>query len=154
MRFIPLRMAVANDFVSRYHRHNGKVDHRAHRFSIGLLNDNGELIGVAIAGLPIAQKEDDGKTLEILRVCVKDGYQNANSMLYARVKRIGLLMGYERIITYTLQSESGSSLRAVKATLLTKIDRPSHWNRPNRPRVEQTVSYLPKQKWLLAGGED
>ncbi len=114
-KIIPIRMSVANDFIAKHHRHNKPVDHRAHRFSIGLIDEDGKLIGVAIAGQPIAQKNDDGFTLEILRVCVLEGYPNANSMLYARVKRIGLLMGYRRIITYTLEQESGASLRAVGA---------------------------------------
>lgn len=55
---------------------------------------------------------DDGKTLEILRCCT-DGTYNACSKLYGAVCRIGFDMGYDRIITYTLESESGSSLRAA-----------------------------------------
>ncbi|MGB9815843.1 MAG: XF1762 family protein [Thermoplasmata archaeon] len=151
-RIVPLRMSVANEFIQKYHRHNKPVDHRAHRFSIGLM-DGDKLIGVAIAGQPIAQKNDDGFTLEILRVCVLEGYPNANSMLYARVKRIGLLMGYKRIITYTLQSESGASLRAIGAK--GKPIRVSSWSRPARKRSEQPVTMLPKIRWELLenGGE-
>ena len=69
---------------------------------------------MAIAGRPVARRLDDGKTLEVLRVCT-DGTPNANSFLYGRVKRIAQLMGYEKIITYTLEEESGASLRAVGA---------------------------------------
>ena len=144
---VPVRMSVANDFILRHHRHNKPVDHRAHRFSIGLLKDKRELVGVAIAGQPIAQKNDDGFTLEILRVCVLDGYPNANSMLYGRVKRIGLLMGYRRIITYTLESESGASLKAVNAT--SEKIRIYPWSRPARNRSEQAVSALTKIRWEL-----
>jgi hypothetical protein len=147
-RIIPVRMSVANYFILKHHRHNKPVDHRAHRFSIGLLSEEGELVGVAVAGQPIARKNDDGFTLEILRVCVLDGHPNANSMLYGRVKRIGLLMGYRRIITYTLESESGASLRAVNATG-EKI-RVYPWSRPARNRSEQAVSALPKLRWELS----
>jgi hypothetical protein len=115
--------------------------------------DGDKLIGVAIAGQPIAQKNDDGFTLEILRVCVLEGYPNANSMLYARVRRIGLLMGYKRIITYTLQSESGASLRAIGAK--GKPIRVGPWSRPARKRSEQPVTMLPKIRWeLLENGGD
>jgi len=151
MKIIPLRMSQANEFISKYHRHNKPVDHRAHRFSIGLVDDSGKLIGVAIAGQPIAQKNDDGFTLEVLRVCVLDGYPNANSMLYGRVKRIGMLMGYRRIITYTLESESGASLRAIGAKP-TRI-RTYTWSRPARPRDDQEVTYLPKLRWELVEEE-
>ena len=147
MKIIPLRMSQANKFISKYHRHNKPVDHRGHRFSIGLVDGENKLIGVAIAGQPIAQRNDDGFTLEILRVCVLDGYRNANSMLYGRVRRIGMLMGYHRIITYTLQSESGASLRAVGAT--SKEIRTYPWDRPARPRNDQEVTHLQKLRWEL-----
>ena len=151
MKIIPLRMSQSNEFISKYHRHNKPVDHRAHRFSIGLVDDSGKLIGVAIAGQPIAQKNDDGFTLEVLRVCVLDGYPNANSMLYGRVKRIGMLMGYRRIITYTLESESGASLRAIGAK--PERIRTYPWIRPARPRDDQEVTYLPKLRWELVEKE-
>ena len=151
MKIIPLRMSQANEFIKKYHRHNKPVDHRGHRFSIGLIDDSGKLIGVAVAGQPIAQKNDDGFTLEILRVCVLEGYPNANSMLYGRVRRIGMLMGYRRIITYTLKSESGASLRAVGAT--PEEIRTYPWSRPARPRDDQEVTYLPKLRWELIEGD-
>ena len=81
------------------------------KFAVGAAVD-GKLVGVAIAGRPVARRLDDGKTLEVLRVCT-DGTPNANSFLYGRVKRIGQLMGYTKILTYTLEEESGASLRAV-----------------------------------------
>ena len=143
---IPVRMNIANDFILRHHRHNKPVDHRSHRFSIGIISDQ-KLIGVAIAGLPIARKNDDGLTLEIMRVCVLEGYPNANSMLYARMKRIALLMGYKRIITYTLKDESGSSLRAVKA--IPHEIKTGRWSRPARPRTDQLVTFVPKIRWEL-----
>ena len=151
MKIIPLRMSLANEFISKYHRHNKPVDHRGHRFSIGLTDDSGELIGVAIAGQPISQKNDDGFTLEILRVCALDGHPNANSMLYGRVRRIGMLMGYHRIITYTLKSESGASLRAIGAK--PEGIRTYPWSRPARPRNDQEVTYLPKLRWELIKGD-
>jgi len=147
MKIIPLRVSQANEFISKYHRHNKPVDHRGHRFSIGLIDDSGKLIGVAIAGQPIAQRNDDGFTLEILRVCVLDGYHDANSMLYGRVRRIGMLMGYRRIITYTLKTESGSSLRAVGGSSVEIRTGP--WSRPARPRNEQEVTRLKKLRWEL-----
>ena len=84
-----------------------------------------------------------------MRVCLKEGNPNANSMLYGRVRRIAGLMGYERIITYTLQSESTSSLKGVGAVKEAEINRPSTWGRPTRPRIEQNVYKEKKVRWNL-----
>ena len=43
---------------------------------------------------------------------------NACSKLYGACCRIGFDMGYERIVTYTLATESGASLRAAGYTPL------------------------------------
>ena len=55
---------------------------------------------------------DDGWTLEVNRLCTT-GEKNACSILYAASARAAKAMGYRKIITYTLDSESGSSLRAA-----------------------------------------
>ena len=136
-------------FVERYHRHNKKV--LTHKFSIGL-EEQGELIGVAIGAIPIARLLDDGKTFEIRRVCVKDGFQNACSKLLARMKRIAQLMGYERIITYTLQKESGSSLKAIKARRVAEL-RPARWKRKGKLGTYQKACDEWKYRWELQDEE-
>lgn len=93
MQTIPLSFREANQFVSKYHRHNKAVG--GGKFSIGAVKD-GKLVGVAIAGRPVARLLDNGKTLEIVRVCT-DGTRNANSFLYDKVKKIALLMGYQKV---------------------------------------------------------
>ena len=108
---IPLSLKAANEFVTTHHRHNKKT--AGHKFSIGAMLD-GELIGVAICGRPVARALDNGTTLEVLRVCIKDpAPRNACSYLYARCQKIWTAMGGEKIITYTLETEPGSSLKAV-----------------------------------------
>ena len=73
--------------------------------------DGARLCGIAICGRPVARYLDDGLTLEILRCCT-DGTDNACSKLYGACCHIGFDMGYDRIVTYTLVSETGASLRA------------------------------------------
>jgi len=145
MNIIPTNISTANRFVANFHRHNRKVT--GAKFAIGLTEDS-ELIGVAIAGRPIARMLNNGKTIEILRVCVKDGFKNANSKLYARMKRICQLMGYEKIITYTLKSENGSSLKAIGAKPVSET-RPGDWNRAGRRRTSQKLYSEPKLRWEL-----
>ena len=69
------------------------------------------LHGVSIVGRPLSRYLDDGKTLEVLRLCT-DGTYNACSILYGRSAKIAKDMGYEKIITYILNEESGCSLKA------------------------------------------
>lgn len=85
---------------------------RGHKFSIGLINEAGVLIGVAMVGRPVARALDDGFTAEVNRTCT-DGSANANSALYGAAWRACKGMGYTRIVTYTQYGESGASLRAA-----------------------------------------
>ena len=94
--------------IEQHHRHHKPV--AGHKFSIGCLSD-GELAGVVIAGRPVSRYLDDGRTLEVTRLCT-NGAKNACSFLYGAAARAAAAMGYDRIITYTLESENGASLRA------------------------------------------
>lgn len=68
-----------------------------------------------MCGRPVSRYLDDGLTCEINRVCT-DGTHNACSMLYGACCRVAKAMGYKKIITYTLMSENGASLRASNFT--------------------------------------
>lgn len=105
----PCHLKEAREYVREHHRHN--IPPVGGKFAVACYVD-GHLCGVAIAGRPVARYYDNGVTLEILRCCT-DGTRNACSKLYGAVCRIGFAMGYKRIITYTLVSESGASLRAA-----------------------------------------
>jgi hypothetical protein len=141
---VPLHLRQANEFVARYHRHN--LPTVGGKFAVGVALD-GRLVGVAVAGRPVSRRLDDGKTLEVLRVCT-DGTPNACSFLYARAARIARLMGYERVITYTLASEAGASLRAVGARPTGPLPA-GEWDTPSRPRRSQPVYRAPTFRWEL-----
>ena len=104
----PCHIRNAREYVREHHRHN--IPPVGGKFAVSCY-DGEHLCGVAVCGRPVARYSDNGKTLEILRCCT-DGTFNACSKLYGACCRIGFDMGYERIITYTLKSESGASLRA------------------------------------------
>lgn len=104
----PISLKEANAFVTLYHRHHKAS--RGHKFSLAC-KDNGKLVGVAICGRPVSRYLDDGETLEVNRLCT-DGTHNACSFLYGASARAAKALGYRRIITYILESESGTSLRA------------------------------------------
>ncbi len=109
MEIRPITFRAACAYVAEFHRHN--VPPRGHKFSIAAYEGD-LLVGVAMAGRPVARAFDDGLTLEVNRTCT-DGARNANSMLYGAVRRAGFAMGYRRLITYTQASECGASLRGA-----------------------------------------
>lgn len=106
---VPLTFAEANEYVDANHRHNGKLP--TGKLACGLVDEAGTLRGVAIAGLPKARMLMDRFAIEVNRVCT-DGVPNGCSMLYGAMTRAAKALGYRRLITYTLESEPGSSLRA------------------------------------------
>ena len=105
----PVSLQEANAFVEQHHRHHRPVV--GHKFSIGA-TDGKKIVGVAIVGRPVSRYLDDGLTLEVTRCCT-DGTRNACSMLYAAAWRASRAMGYKKLITYILASESGTSIKAA-----------------------------------------
>ena len=105
----PIALKAANQFVTKLHRHHQKV--QGHKFSIGIYT-NDKLVGVAICGRPVARHLDTGYILEVTRLCT-DVTKNACSKLYSACAKIAQAMGYEKIITYILESETGTSLKAA-----------------------------------------
>ena len=133
LKIIPISLREANAFVAEHHRHNQPTV--GHKFSVAVADD-GRLCGVAICGQPIARGFNDGKTIEIRRVCT-DGTKNACSILYGAASRAAHAMGYTHIVTYTLQSEPGTSLKAAGFKNMSDV-RGGSWDTPSRPR-EDTI---------------
>lgn len=126
----PVRFGQAAAFCAVYHRHLKPPV--GHVFSLGVFTGR-RLVGVAIVGRPVARLLDDGRTLEITRVAA-DGTRNACSALLAACRREARRRSIRRLVTYTLPSESGISLRAAGF-------RPDgaagggSWDRAGRPRT-------------------
>ena len=131
----------ANEFIEAYHRHHKSVI--GHRFSLGAY-DGEKLCGVAIVGRPKAREIDYKKTVEVTRLCT-DGTPNACSFLYAACRRCAKELGYERIITYILESENGTSLKAAGWNC-SYVTKGGSWDTPSRRR---TGKYLLEAKKLF-----
>lgn len=137
----PLTITAARAFVDAFHRH-----HKAPvsgLFAVGVETD-GELIGVAIIGRPVARGNQDGYTAEVTRLAVLEGHPNACSMLYGAAWRAARALGYKRLITYTLVSESGGSLKASGWREVGRVTG-RQWSCPSRPRKESNVE--DKVRW-------
>jgi len=146
---MPVTVREANEFVASFHRHNKPV--AGARFAIGA-SDGNAMVGVAIVGRPVARHLQDGVTSEVTRCCVReDAPKGACSFLYAACWRAWRAMGGRRLITYTLASESGASMRGAGWKLVAELkpNKPGMWQ--SRPRREwQPVVGQAKLRWEAA----
>lgn len=142
MRIVPITFKQASAYINQYHRH-----HKATvgcKFCIAVVDDSDQLHGVAVCGRPVSRHLDDGATLEINRVCT-DGSRNACSMLYGGCCRIAKEMGYKKVITYILESENGSSLKASNF-LCEGVAGGTHWT-GSRNRGQKIPAEM-KKRWV------
>lgn len=135
MTIVPLTISDARRKVGEWHRHNKPPV--GGLFAVGCEED-GELVGVAIVGRPIARMLDDGMSAEITRVAT-NGARNACSMLYGACLRAARALGYQRVFTTTLASEPGSSLRAAGFVRDADIEPAATWSVPSRPRYQTNL---------------
>ena len=127
----PITYKEACVFITKHHRHH--LPPQGWKFGIAV-NDGEKIVGVITVGRPVARHLDNGWTLEVTR-CATDGTRNAPSMLYGVAQRATFALGYKRIITYTLQSEPGTSLVAVNWRCLGEAGG-GKWSRKSRPRID------------------
>lgn len=127
----PITLREANAYVVANHRHHGAV--RGCLFCIAAVHAD-DVHGVAIIGRPVSRLLDDGTTAEVTRLAT-DGARNAASMLLRAAWRAASAMGFRRMVTYTLPSETGASLRGAGFRLVGKAGGGS-WSRAARPRVD------------------
>lgn len=141
----PITLKSANEFVKQYHRHN--LPTVGCKFAIACY-DNNRLCGVAICGRPTARNADDGKTLEIYRNCT-DGTYNACSKLYGACIRVSKEMGYEKVITYTLDSENGASVLASNFSYDGKAGLPEQTGHRQKSRSVAPKEYKKRYVYII-----
>lgn len=142
MKIAPITFREASAYINQHHRHHGATI--GCKFCISVVDDSGQLHGVAVCGRPVSRYLDDGFTLEINRVCT-DGTRNACSMLYGASCRIAKAMGYRKVITYTLESETGASLKASNFVLEGTAGG-THWT--GARNRGQDIPHEMKKKWV------
>ena len=143
---VPMKLSEAIEFVRNFHRHNkppiGGV------FAVGC-SDGEKLVGVAIVSRPISRHLDNGETLEVTRCCVVDESQKgACSFLYSRCWKAAKALGWKKLITYTLKSESGSSMRGAGWVVVAELSGSTGKAWQTRPgRDWQEVTGQSKFRW-------
>lgn len=148
LQVTPVTLKEARAWVDRVHRH--------HRAPVGGLfaiavSQGDEVMGVAIVGRPVSRVLDDTWTVEVTRVAVLEGHPNACSMLYGACWRAAKAMGYRKAVTYTLASESGTSVKAAGWTCIGEAGGRS-WNTPSRPRVDKAPMEM-RWRWERSAEE-
>ena len=130
---IPCTLTEAAEFVRNFHRHNKPP--QGGLFACGA-SDGAQLVGVGIVGRPVSRHMQDGQTAEVTRCCVVDNAPLGTcSALYAALWRAAKALGWRRLITYTLQTESGASLRGAAWKIIAEREasNPARWqSRPGR----------------------
>ena len=129
---MPIKFRDACEYVRRHHRHHGPPV--GHICSLAVAEGE-NIVGVVIIGRPVARYLDNGMTAEVTRCCT-DGTKNACSMLYAAAWRAVRALGYKKLITYILNTEKGTSLKAAGWKCLGECGGGS-WSCKSRPRIDK-----------------
>lgn len=142
LELTPIKQKEANKFVETFHRHHGKVTGSVFQIAC---SENNKIIGVIIVGRPVSRHLDDGWTLEVNRLCTT-GEKNVCSKLYAAAWRVTKNLGYKKLITYILNTETGITPRAAGWKYI-GIKGGGTWNNNSRPRID---THPIQQKQLYA----
>lgn len=145
LHVVPCDLDEANFFVNLHHRHHKKV--RGYKFAVSVATDpcGDNVVGVAIVGRPNARALQNGWTLEITRNCT-NGTKNAASKLYAQCAKAAMALGYKKLVTYTLKTEPGTSLKVAGFRVVAEV-KGQQWDRPKRRR--KITEQVDKQRWEL-----
>ncbi len=134
---------TAARFVGEHHRHSPNPP-PGHFVSLACF-DGDRLCGVAMIGRPEGRGHDDGTTANVTRLAT-DGTRNACSKLYAAANRWRKRRGFAAMRTYTLERESGASLRAA-GWIPEAVIKARRWSCPSRPRRARAVESENKIRW-------
>lgn len=142
LRLRPLTLKQANALIALLHRHHKPVV--GHRFSIGAERE-GMLVGAVVVGRPVARAIEQYSVAEVTRL-VTDGSPHVCSFLYSAAARAATAMGFEKIQTYILDSEPGTSLKAAGWKFESNTNG-GDWNHSWRKGRRQDQPMVPKQRW-------
>lgn len=141
----PIKRALP--FVREVHRRLPKI--QGAMWALAAVID-GEVVGVIVVGHPQARMANDGVSLEVTRLAVREGAQNACSALYGAAARAARAMGAEDMWTTIHGDESGHSLRAA-GWIQIGVCGGGEWSRDGRTRAP-AIDPKPKTKWVVPWG--
>ena len=124
------------------------------------------LLGVATVGIPVACPLNDGKTLEITRICFvndddepcfdsqlpqfsKDHASPIPSMFTSAIIKKVKEMGYKKLITYTRIDEPAKYLKAVGFIIEFTQTRIKKWKSKNADKIYSKSAPSLKNRWSI-----
>lgn len=142
----PITVKAARALVKQWHRKLPDVQGGLFASSAFV---RGSCVGVGIAGNPARVWQGTARFVisRVAAPAVKDNpdAKNACSALYGSLCRAAKALGYREAWTYTVDGESGVSLKAAGFTCLGRTKDGEH-SRPSRPR-KKAVLPQPKYRW-------
>lgn len=148
----PIDQKTANQFIATVHRHHDPP--AGDKFRLGAFsNVNGveTLVGVVIVGHPQARllQKKEPKTLEVTRMATLAGASGLNSQLYSAAWRETQKRGYDKLVTYILADEPGTSLKASNWWIDKAKVEGGRWDRPGRRRTDHHPTEE-KVRWMIS----
>ncbi|MGV0830714.1 XF1762 family protein [Empedobacter brevis] len=130
----PITIKEANLFISKHHRHHRPTTKNCGKWAISVINKlNEQIVGVAICANPVSATYMDGYTLEITRLCVsEEAPLGTASFLLSNCAKIWQTMGGKKIITYTLDYESGASLKGAGWDRVAEVKPHNNWKNKSK----------------------
>lgn len=156
----PIRLREAQEYCFKHHRHNDPP--HAWLFGVAAYDGDDRMVGVGVAGRPVAGALDDGLTFEVVRTCT-DGTRNANSLLYGALWRAARALGYLKGVTYIQGRETGASLKASGWRKVAELPARGDWaecsvkhrdlrDPPQASLFEEPKKYtggVPRERWEI-----
>ena len=124
--------------INKHHEHHAAPT--SWKFGLAVYNGQAK-VAVLVVGRPVSRllARAEPQTLEVTRGCSlpvhSDLRANAMSKAYAAAAKTARRAGATKLITYTLEEESGHSLRASGWTP-TRVGKGGSWSRKKRQRSE------------------
>jgi hypothetical protein len=147
LRVIPITFRVACEFLRTHDSH--LTPPQRHKFSLGLTQPGGQLVGAAMVGRPAARDLDDGLTAEVAQLCT-DATRHARAALLAAAWRTARALGYQQMITYTRADEPGTSLRAAGWHPVAASAGRLGWDTIGRPRHARQTGGTSRVQWRIS----
>ena len=149
----PITIKQANEFVAKYHRHHRPTTKNCGKWAISAVDVKTDIIvGISITGNPVSASFMDGYTLEITRLCIKEGAPlGTASFLISKCSSIWKQMGGKRLLTYTLSHESGASLKGAGWEKIGEVMPHNNWKHKStmdgKERDLLEIYKLKKYRW-------
>lgn len=138
----PITLQLARLFITLFHRHH--LPPQGWIFGLGAYLD-GILVGAITVGRPVSRHYNGSYTIEVTRCCT-DGTPHICSLLYGAAFKAAKALKYDTLITYTLNTERGTSLIA-SSWKFARLAGGGEWSSPSRPRAKSTSPTCRKKLW-------